>query len=99
MRSRGNWSVQLTVVFGIVALSLIAATFFSQWQLATVGTTSREIADNYAPSIEHLAEARGDMRRLQIVLREYVDARKASEPTARVEVVEDVRKEMDDAIA
>ena len=97
MRSRDNWSVKLTIVFGVVVVSLIAATCFSQWQLATVGRSSRDIADNFAPSIEYLAEARGDMRRLQIVLREYIDERK-TEPTARVDAVEDARTTMDDAI-
>jgi signal transduction histidine kinase len=93
MRVRGNWRVQLPIVFGVIVASFVAAIALLEWQLVAVGRASLQIADNSAPSIEHLATARGEMRHLDALLQEaLVDEKRAPQ-------VEAARKRMDDALA
>ncbi len=92
-----GWKVQLPVIFSVVIVSFVAATAFSQWRLSTLDGASRDIADNAAPSIERLAAVRGDMRRLQLLLREYLD-RKAVGASADVHAIEEPRRSMDRSI-
>ena len=77
-----GWKVQLPIIFSVIIVSFVAATAFSQWRLSTLDGASRDIADNAAPSIERLAAVRGDMRRLQLLLREYSARAKEDAPLA-----------------
>src|SRR5512141_1439961 len=83
MTARPRWMVQLPIIFSAIVLSFVAATAFSDWRLTALDRASLDIADNAAPSIERLAAARGEMRRLQILLREYLDRRAIGAPADR----------------
>jgi len=98
-RIRNDWRFRLPLVFGIVVASFVAAMLVTQWQLVSVGRTSLEIADSTAPSIEYLANARGEMRHLEVVLRDYVDDERHGVAHPRLEPVEVSRKAMNDYVA
>lgn len=98
MRTPNESSMLLPIVFAVIVASFTAATAFKQWQLSAVRTGSSEIADRIAPDIERLATARGEMRRVQLSLREYVDDERAGAPTTR-HSVERARHDMDAALA
>lgn len=83
---------QLPFIFGMVAMSFVMVTAFTQWRMAEVDRASLDIADNTAPSIERLSEARSEMRHLQIVLRDGLDH------DFSVQAVEDVRNRIDQLI-
>ena len=83
-------------MFGIVVASFVTAMVVTQWQLISVGRTSLEIADSTAPSIEYLANARGEMRHLEVVLHDYVEER-GTQP-ARVAAAEKSRHALEEAI-
>ncbi|MFO0738138.1 MAG: HAMP domain-containing sensor histidine kinase [Labilithrix sp.] len=59
MRSR----IALPGIFGLVVLCFVAATAFVHWEMSAIDDAANEIADDAAPGIEDLAEARGDLRR------------------------------------
>lgn len=88
----------LVVVFGAVTASFVAATAFAQWRLAGLDRAALDIADNAAPSIELLAAARGEARRVQLLLRDYLDGRAAGK-APRAEPVEQSLRRMDEEIA
>ena len=93
MRVRGNWRVQLPIVFGVIVASFVAAIALLEWQLVAVGRASLQIADNASPSIEHLATARGEMRHVDALLQDaLVDDKRTPQ-------VEAARQRMDDALA
>ncbi len=75
MIARPRWTVQLPIVFAAVILVFVAAIGFSNWRLTAIDSASLDIANNAAPSIELLAKARSEMRRSQVLLREYLDRR------------------------
>ncbi len=83
----------LVAVFAVIVASFACATLFTQWQLSAVRVRSREIADRVAPNIERLATARGEMRRVQLVLHEYTDAQSTRG------AVESARHDLDAAFA
>lgn len=56
--------IALPGVFGLVVLSFVAATAFVHWEMGAIDDAADEIADDAAPGIEDLAEARGDLRHL-----------------------------------
>lgn len=69
-------------VFAAVVASFIAATAFVHLQLREVDHAARVITTNTAPSIEHLADARAELRHLQTALdsgdsQDIVEARRA----------------------
>ena len=68
------------MIFGLILLSFVSATVFTHWRLLAIDRASLDIADNAAPSIERLAAARGEMRRLQVLLRNDLDQRAAGLP-------------------
>jgi signal transduction histidine kinase len=72
--------VQLPIVFSVIVLSFLAATTFADWRLNALDRASLDIAENAAPSIERLTSARGEMRHLQVLLREYLDRRAIGAP-------------------
>lgn len=79
MNPRTSWNVWLVVIFGAVTASFVAATAFAQRRLAELDRAALDIADNAAPSIELLAAARGEARRVQLLLRDYVDRKRVGE--------------------
>lgn len=63
-----RWTVWLPATFGVIVLSFVAATLLNGWQMRAIDRTASDIADNAAPSIEHLAAARAEVRNLQLIL-------------------------------
>jgi signal transduction histidine kinase len=56
--------IALPGIFGLVVLSFVAATAFVHWEMSAIDDAADEIADDAAPGIEDLAEARRDLRHL-----------------------------------
>ncbi len=98
MTKRPRWSVRLLVVFGAVVLSFVAATSFEHYRLIAIDRAARDIAENATPSIERLTAARSELRRIQVLLREQIDHKRAGEPID-VAAVEVAQREMDRALA
>lgn len=98
MAEQVNWSRQLPLVFGVVVLSFVAATGFTHFRLIAIDRAALDIAENSAPSIERLAVARGEMRRLQVLLREYID-RRAAGTSVGEEAIEETRVLLNRSIA
>jgi signal transduction histidine kinase len=98
-RFRSNWRVQLPIVFGVIVASFLAAMLVTQWQLLSVGRTSLEIADSTAPSIEYLANARGEMQHLEAGLADYLDDAKEGAPPRHLHGIERSRQALDASIA
>jgi len=94
MTKRPRWSLQLFLVFGAVVVSFIAATAFEHWRLIAIDRASRDIADNASPSIERLTAARGEVRRIQVLLREHLDRKAHGEASDR-KPIDQARQEMD----
>ncbi len=93
-----RWTLELPVVFGVIVACFVAAMLFTQWQMMSVGRSSLEIADGTAPSIEELASARGEMRHLEVLLADYVDAAKSGQkPSTRG--IELTRQAMNESFA
>lgn len=56
--------IALPGIFGLVVLSFVAATAFVHWEMGAIDDAALEIANDAAPGIEDLAEARGDLQQL-----------------------------------
>ena len=93
---RHGWTVQLFLVFGMIVLSFVSATVFTQWRTAEIDRSAVEIADSTAPSIEHLTEARSEMRRLQILLLDGLD--QVTPGRFNAQGIEDSRARMEEAL-
>jgi signal transduction histidine kinase len=62
----------LVAIFAVVA-SFLASTVLTESRAAGIDAAAVSIAENAGPSIEHLAAARADLRRLQALLADYVN--------------------------
>jgi signal transduction histidine kinase len=71
---RQKWTWWLPTTFAIVVLSFLVATALGQWKMHGLDRAALEIAEIAAPSIEHLAAARGDIRHLQVAGEDQLDA-------------------------
>jgi signal transduction histidine kinase len=98
MPARPRWSLRLIFVFAAVVASFVAATAFEHSRLAAIDHASHDIAENASPSIERLTAARGELRRIQVQLRDYVDRGAAAQPAERA-AIEHSRRELDRAIS
>ena len=98
-RPGNNWRAHFAFVFAIVVTSFVTAMLVTQWQLVSVGRTSLEIADSTAPSIEYLANARGEMRHLQVILHEHVEDTERGSSGPAAASIEQARTRMDESIA
>jgi signal transduction histidine kinase len=91
-----QWSTLLPMIFALIAMSFVAVTAFTQSRMADVDRAALDIADNAAPSIERLAEARSVMREMQLRLREAVDRGSVGGP--ELVTIESARARMDRAL-
>jgi signal transduction histidine kinase len=83
MRSKFNrWELVLLALFGTVVASFLSATAYSQYRAAAIDERARRIADEVSPSIECLATARADVRRLQAAAAIYARAPAADQAEA-----------------
>lgn len=69
----GSRSARGLVIASVVAVVLcfLAATAFPQWQAKEIGVLSESLVGNAMPSIEHLASARSELRRVQAIIAGY----------------------------
>jgi signal transduction histidine kinase len=89
--------IALPAIFAGVVMSFVAATGYVHWEMRSIDRTALDIADASAPSIEHLAAARSDLRHLQLVLRRERERQERGErfdPTP----VEESRHVVDNAL-
>lgn len=95
---RPKWSLWPPAIFAVIVLSFLAATGFGQWRMRVLDHAVVEIAITTAPSVEHLASARGAIRNLQALLRERdandADSQHVSRETA---ALEEARRTLDEA--
>jgi signal transduction histidine kinase len=64
----------LVVAFGAGIASFVAATIYTQERATAIDDAALQIAGNASPSIESLAAARAEMRRLESLILQQVDA-------------------------
>jgi signal transduction histidine kinase len=84
-------------VFAAIALCFLGVTAYAQHLQGAIERAALDIADNAAPSIQHLAQTRTDLRHLQLVLSQRI-ADGAADRAALDAVVElraHLRAEMD----
>lgn len=60
----------ITAVLAVVVASFLAASALVHWRMKPIDDAAGEIAANTAPSIERLADARAELRQLQLLLDE-----------------------------
>lgn len=82
MRLRTSTGTVL-LAFAAVAGSFVAATLYAHHRASTIESAALSIANNAAPSIEHLARLRGELRRIPDVLARYLASQ---QPFVREEV-------------
>lgn len=63
-----------------ITISFVAASYTSRHRIARIDRLAADIAGNASPSVEHLAAARSELRRLQVLVDHYADAAYAREP-------------------
>lgn len=71
--TRPKWTVWLPAVFAVIVASFVAATLLTTRRMQAIDQRALDIADNAAPSIEHLAAARAEVRNLQLIVRDQLD--------------------------
>ncbi|HVY62976.1 MAG TPA: ATP-binding protein [Planctomycetota bacterium] len=64
---------QRLLAFAVVCLSFIVSTVIAQVSMQTVHTAAMDIALNACPSIERLAAARTELRRLHLIIDDTID--------------------------
>ena len=72
MDTTSRWRRYFLPVFGIIAISFLATTVFTNWRLLAIDRASIDIASNAAPSIEDLAAARGELHQLEPLMSGYL---------------------------
>lgn len=71
---------RIVVVFASVVMSFLAATAYAQHVQGRIDRAALEIAQNEAPSIEHLLKARAELRHIQILLHQHLSDGAGREP-------------------
>ncbi len=64
---------QVMAAFAVVVAAFVAATVYSESRASVIDDSALSIANNAAPSIEHLAAARAALRQLALAEDEYAD--------------------------
>lgn len=59
-------------VFAAIALCFLGATAYAQYLQRAIDLAALDIADNAAPSIQHLGQARTELRHIQVVLHQQI---------------------------
>jgi signal transduction histidine kinase len=75
----------LLLLFAMTVLSFLASTALSLGRARGISKAAIDIATNVAPSIEHLSNARTELRHSEIALDDYVDAVIAKEDAGALE--------------
>src|SRR6476646_1564511 len=62
---------RLVVAFALAILSFCGSSLYAGYMTREVDDSARSIARNAMPSIEHLADTRGELRQLDVALTRY----------------------------
>src|SRR3954469_15519759 len=62
---------RLLVAFALAILSFCGSSLYATYVTREVDDSARSIAGNAMPTIEHLAETRGELRQLDVALTRY----------------------------
>jgi signal transduction histidine kinase len=76
----------ILIAFAAVVVSFVAATFYSEHRARLIERSAFSIKDDAAASILHLSAARTELRRLQLLADNLVDAASDRKPTSPDEV-------------
>src|SRR6185437_5858995 len=73
--ARRFWTATRAFLVALLAVvaSFVASTVFAERRATGIDAAAVSIAENAAPSVEHLAAGRADLRRLQALLGDYVN--------------------------
>lgn len=69
----GSYAFQVMGAFAVVVVAFVAATTYSESRTSVIDQSALSIANNAAPSIQHLAVGRAGLRQLVLAEDEYVD--------------------------
>jgi signal transduction histidine kinase len=83
---RASWQRLLPIGLAVVVICFVGSTAFAHYRLALIDRESSEIAQDAAPSIQHLSAARAEMRHLQLVVAQHVDRRMRGLPRRAGEI-------------
>jgi len=75
---------RLVVAFGLAILSFCGSSLYASYITREVDDSARSIARNAMPSIEHLADTRGELRQLDVAITRFEASHKAAD---RAEVI------------
>jgi signal transduction histidine kinase len=78
--------LSLFAAFFMVVLSFLASAAYAEHRAATIDDAATSIAENAMPSIERLASARAELRRIQALLGDYINNAVLGHPTDRREI-------------
>ena len=93
---RIGFRVWLPLAFATVVAGFVASTAYTQHRASAIDDAAVAIASNTSPSIEHLSTARAELRHLQLLLSELLEAGTRERPvdeTAILETRDRVRQE------
>jgi signal transduction histidine kinase len=72
LKSKTAWR-SLALAFAAVIALFVLSTSFSEFTARSIDASATDIAQNAAPSIQHLANARAELRNLELTADSYVD--------------------------
>lgn len=88
---------RLALVFVAVIAAFVAATGFVHWRLRSIDRAATDIAENAAPSIEHLTVARVEARHLQLLLDDAL-SRLERRQAPHLDAIAETRRALDAAL-
>jgi signal transduction histidine kinase len=99
-RSERRVVLLLPVLFGLTIVTFVLATTIAQRRTSQIAADAHSVSTLAAPSIYHLSNARTELRRLEVLLFDYVDRTARHADTGDVaRRVEDSRRALDRAWA
>jgi light-regulated signal transduction histidine kinase (bacteriophytochrome) len=89
------WTITRTMLAALTAVvaSFVLAIVYGEHRAATIDAMATSIVENAAPSIEHLAAARAELRQLQALTADYVNDAVLGRPVDRRRI-DEVRAEL-----
>src|SRR5262245_16757315 len=73
---------RLVVAFGLAILSFCGSSLYGSYITREIDDSAGSIARNAMPSIEHLADTRGELRMLDVAVTRYEASHKATDREA-----------------
>ena len=89
----------LVALMALVVLSFISVSVFAVMRGGVIGRDVDAIVWNALPSVENLTAARGEVRQLDTLARDYADSVTVGEPPPRPEEMARLRSRLDESLA